>query len=125
MTVTTNGKSRKITSPDAIPAGAFTVTKANLSDAKDFNDASLARLTGFDDLAFLNLAGRRDAAFPNVASIELAHERASEVYSLLGVKERIGNHIHPGGHGFPADVRRMAYGWLAERLGVGGPCARG
>jgi len=69
--------------------------------------------------ALLNTAGRHDEGFPHWPAIELAHCRAREVYELLGAGGRVANHIHDGGHAFPARIRRLAYRWLDERLADG------
>ena len=69
--------------------------------------------------AFLNISSLSDGVMgiSDRALIELYGE-ARGVWRLLGASDRLAAYFHDRGHSFPAESRAIAYGWLAEKLGL-------
>lgn len=63
----------------------------------------------------LVMAAEEDGIF-DVAGVRDCVARASTMYRLLGVEDRLHTVYFGGYHHFPEPVRRIAYEWLARRL---------
>ncbi len=57
-----------------------------------------------------------DEVFPHAESTVEAINLTRKVYQLYGADERVAVHTFPGGHRFPASVRRQAFAWLDRWL---------
>ncbi len=67
---------------------------------------------------FLNITSLTDDVMGVPDTMYEFAARVREVYRLLGAQDQFASHFHDLGHGFPTDMRELAYGWLDRALAV-------